>query len=70
MICHTKNSECLHTQTRPFKPTAISKETFFPKASRTAHVGELRSLQTQPLMLISVNVMHEQQKLNTTGKPS
>jgi len=62
MICHTKNSECLHTQTRPFKPTAISKEIFFPKASRTGHVGELRSLQTQSLMSIFVNVMHGHQK--------
>lgn len=36
----------MHTQTRPFKPTAISKESFFPKVSSTGHVGELRSLQT------------------------
>lgn len=41
----TRSRGCLHTQTRPFKPTAISKDSFFPKASSTGHVGELRSLQ-------------------------
>jgi hypothetical protein len=33
-----------HTQTRPFSPTAISKDSFFPRASRTGHVGELNNL--------------------------
>lgn len=28
-----------HTQTRPFNPTAISKESLFPSASRTGQVG-------------------------------
>lgn len=32
------------TQTRPFKPTAVSNESFFPRDSRTGHEGELRSL--------------------------
>jgi hypothetical protein len=43
---HDEARDCLHTQTRPFTPTAISKESFFPKVSSTGHVGELRSLQT------------------------
>ena len=46
IIWHARNRVFLHTQTRPFKPTAISKDSFFPKASSTGHVGELRSLQT------------------------
>lgn len=32
------------TQTRPFRPTAVSKESFFPSSSKTGHVGELSNL--------------------------
>lgn len=35
------------TQTRPFNPTATSKEIFCPRASRTGHGGELSSLITR-----------------------
>jgi hypothetical protein len=42
-----------HTQTRPFKPTAISKESFLPSASRTGHVGELSiTFQDLPSQLV------------------
>lgn len=37
----------MHTQTRPFNPTANSKDRFFPRTSRTGHVGELNSLQVK-----------------------
>nr|GMC74408.1 hypothetical protein C5167_019762 [Ipomoea batatas] len=40
--------EC-RTQIRPFKPIAISKESFLPRASRTGHVGELKSIHDKPV---------------------
>lgn len=36
-----------HTQTRPFKPTAISKDNFLPNSSSTGQVGELSSLEKE-----------------------
>lgn len=42
---HKKMNRCeRHTQTRPLSPTAISNDSFFPRASRTGHVGELNNL--------------------------
>jgi hypothetical protein len=40
------------TQTRPFNPTAISNDIFFPSASRTGHVGELNSLKIVNIILL------------------
>lgn len=37
------------THTRPFRPTAISNESFFPRASRTGHVGELNNIRDKPV---------------------
>ena len=44
MIKNIRNSSSKHTQTRPLCPTAISNDSFFPRASRTGHVGELNNL--------------------------
>jgi hypothetical protein len=67
-IWHAETTRCLHTQTRPFKPTAISNESFFPKVSSTGHVGVLRSLQTTYNFsyhdLLKLESMHGQIKIN------
>lgn len=40
----TERGAAAFTHTLPFKPVAISNESFFPRASSTGHVGELNNL--------------------------
>lgn len=37
----------VHTHTRPFRPTAVSNDSFFPIASRTGQGGELNNLKVK-----------------------